>query len=63
MYTQTQSQFLFEVNRISIHGDILKKLCASLYASTHISEKSCIRLRQKISTGRLSCLAFQLSIE
>ena len=39
--------FLFEVNRRSIHGEILKKLCASHYASTHILEKSCFRLRQK----------------
>ena len=36
MYTQTQSQFLFEVNRTSIHGEILEKLCASHHASTHI---------------------------
>ena len=41
-------QFLFEVNRISIRGDILKKLCVGHHASTHISQKSCSRLRQKI---------------
>ena len=34
-------QFLFEVNWISFLGEILKKLCASHHASTHISEKSC----------------------
>ena len=33
-------QFLLEVNRTSIRGDVLKKLCASHRASTHISEKS-----------------------
>ena len=31
------SQFLFEVNRASIRGEILKKLCGSHHASTHIS--------------------------
>ena len=45
-------QFLFEVNRVSIRGDVLIKLCASHHAieaaSTHVSEKSCFRLRQKI---------------
>ena len=40
-------QFLFEVNRTSIRGEILKNLCASHHASTYISEKSCFRLRQK----------------
>ena len=40
-------QFLFEVNRTSIHGEILEKLCASHHASTHISEKSCFQSRQK----------------
>ena len=40
-------QFLFEVNRISIRGEILKKLCASRPTSKHISEKPCFRLRQK----------------
>ena len=59
----TLRQFLFDINRISIRGEIFKKLCASYHASTHISEKSCFRLKQKISTGQLSCLAFQLSIE
>ena len=59
----TLRQFLFEVNRISIHGDILKKPCASHHASTHISEKLCFHLKQKTSTGQLSCPAFQLSIE
>ena len=39
---------LFEVNRISNRGDIPKKLCASYHASTHISEKSCFRSRQKL---------------
>ena len=60
-------QFLFEVNRVSIRREIPKKLCASHYASeadsAQLSEKSCFRFRQKISTGQLSCLAFQLSIE
>ena len=31
--------------------------------STHISLKSCFRLKTKISTGQLSRLAFQLSID
>ena len=35
--------FLFEVNRISISGEIFKKLCASHHASIHNSEKSCYR--------------------
>ena len=60
-------QFLFKVNQVSVRGDILKKLCASHHASegdiADISEKTCFRLRQKISTGQLSCLAFQLFIE
>ena len=63
MYTQTKIHFLFQVNRTSIRGEILKKLCASLHASTHTSQKSYFRLRQKISTGQLSCRAFQLSSE
>ena len=33
------TQFLFEVNRTSISGEILKKPCAR----TQISEKSCFR--------------------
>ena len=37
----------FEVNRTSIHGEILKKLYASPHVCTPISEKSCFRLRQK----------------
>ena len=41
-------QFLFEVNRTSILEEVLKKLCDSHHASTHISEKSCFRLGQKI---------------
>ena len=31
--------------------------------SVNNSKKSCFRLRQNISTGQLSCLAFQLPIE
>ena len=49
-------QFLFEVNRVSIHGEIHKKLCASHHVSeagsTHISKKSCFRLRQSIKMCR-----------
>ena len=35
--------FLFEVNGISIHGEILRKLCVS----TYIAEKPCFRSKQK----------------
>ena len=42
----------FEVNRVSIHGEIFKKQCASHHASeadsTNISEKSCFRVRHKV---------------
>ena len=41
-------QFFFEFNRISIHGDILKKQFAGHHGGTHNSEKWCFRLRQKI---------------
>ena len=34
-------QFLVDNSRISIHGEILQKLCACHHPSTHISEKSC----------------------
>ena len=40
-------QFLFEVNRLSIRGGILGKLCASHHTSTQNSEKTCFRLRQE----------------
>ena len=44
-------QFLFEVYRVSFHGEIFKKLFASHRASeadsTHTSEKSCFPLREK----------------
>ena len=40
-------QFLFEVNRTNIRGEILQKQCVRRHASKHISEKSCFRLRQK----------------
>ena len=39
-------QFLIEVNRISIPGEILKKLRASHHASTHFSHKSCFRSKK-----------------
>ena len=31
--------------------------------STHISQKSCFHIKTNISTGQISCLAFQLFIE
>ena len=60
-------QFSFKVNPENIRGEILQKLCASHHASeansADFSDKSCLRLRQKLFTGQISCLAFQLSFE
>ena len=55
-------QFLFDINRINNHGEILKKQCSSHHASeaasTHIFEKSCFRLRQKkLDTRKLASVS------
>ena len=70
MYTQVQLyvhkhiHLVFKLNRDKYLWRNHIKLCGNHHASTHISEKSSFRLRQKSwSTGQLSCLSFQLSIE
>ena len=63
MYVNTSkiSQYLNSIGQIVMEKSY--KTIGSHHSSTHISEKSPFRLRQKVSTGQLSCLTFQQPIE